>query len=102
MVVNVSSEQVAKFDAERKARIAARDAEEKRFVQECVELKLANDAYWNKVKSKTVTVRKSHVCEKCAGTISAKTKAHIRSVVVGTGWPFSLVTKYSHAECSKR
>ena len=72
------------------------EAEIKAFREEH---RLANDAYWNKKETRIVTTRTQHLCEKCATIIIVGSKAKVRSVVAGTGWPFSLVTKYSHEVC---
>jgi hypothetical protein len=63
------------------------------------EQKFANDAFWNKKQAKIVKVTKPHICEGCAGLILVGSRAKRRSIVVGTGWPFSLVTKYRHEGC---
>jgi hypothetical protein len=72
------------------------DAEIELFRQQQM---FSNNAFWNKKATKTVKVSKPHICEKCSKVILIGSRAKRRSEIVGTGWPFSLVTKYSHEVC---
>jgi hypothetical protein len=60
--------------------------------------RLSRQTFFNNLQPKEVTVRKKYVCERCAEQIQPGEKAKIRSVLVGTGWPFSIITKYRHSE----
>ena len=100
MVVNVTPEMIARFEADRKAKLAVIQAEQ---AQKDLE-KQKKQEYFQKYyerQNATHTARVEHPCEDCNGTIRKGEKMKMRTDTMGFGWPEGVhrMTFYRHERC---
>ena len=91
MVVNVTPEMIAKFEAQRKQKIA----DYQKITEQLKQEKLEREAFYQQKKDNldTVTTLKEHQCVECGAVIPAgmQVKRAIQKCVYGTNWGFETV-----------
>jgi hypothetical protein len=100
LTANVSPELVAKFEAQRKARLAELQKQDEEIQAE----KARAEAYWqNKQNSKIHTAKNvEHPCENCKEAIHIGEQYRSRIVTVNVsrqGWTPQQRTVYRHVKC---
>ena len=103
MVVNVTPEMIQKFEADRKAKLAAIQAEQAKID---AERQKKQDYYFN-LHQRRDGVHVAGVdhdrCEGCGEKILKNSRIYSKSVVTGYGWPEGehRITYYWHEGCKK-